>query len=325
MMRSILTHAAVALIGALVSSSCISLDSFFFNPTKIPDGQDYTLATYPAGFPEAMKIPADRIERLVLTAEDGSTVFAAIARHPDAATRATVLYHHGNASNIDGYWPRAATLFALGVNVLVYDYPGYGRSPGTPSEAGVYRAARAAYNYLRSAAAGIDTDRIFHYGYSLGSAAATQMAWESLSAGLILEAPFTSVMALAADSSLLIPSSFLMSHRFDNKSKIRLASQRAARGVLIIHGTADDYVQTKYGRELWATICREPVANRATLALIEGADHGHAACANHDDQPCLPAQPGSLYLEQVRAFLESAPVTSASERVCTELPTPTMR
>lgn len=325
MKRSTFARATLVLVGALSLSSCISLDSFFFNPTKIADGQDYTLATYPAGFPEAMKIPADRIERLTLTAADGSMVFAAIARQPDAATRATVLYHHGNGSNIDGYWPRAATLFALGVNVLVYDYPGYGRTPGSPSEEGVYRAARAAHNYLRSAAAGVDANRIFHYGYSLGGAPATQMAWESLSAGLILEAPFTSVMALAADSSLIIPSSFLMSNRFDNKSKIRLAAQRAARGVLIVHGTADDYVQTKYGRELWETICREPVASRSTLALIEGADHGHAACSNQDDQPCLPAQPGSLYLEQVRAFLESAPVSGASQRVCTELPTPAMR
>ncbi len=310
---------------ATALSSCISLDAFFFNATRIPEGQQYTLSSYPDGFPEAQKIPADRLERLELTASDGSKVFAAFARHPDAATRATVLYHHGNASNIDGYLSRVATLFNLGVNVLVYDYPGYGRTPGSPSEEGVYRSARAAFHYLHSTASGVDTTRIFHYGYSLGGAAATQLAWESLSAGLILEATFTSVMALAADSSLVIPSSFLMTNRFDNKSKIRLASQRAARGVLIVHGTADDFVQTKYGRELWETICREPVANRSSLVLIAGADHGHASCANQDDQPCMPPQAGSLYVDQVRAFIESRPVSGASQRVCAELPAPAMR
>lgn len=310
---------ALASIVALAAPSCVSLDSFFFNPTRITSG-DYTLNSYPAGFPDAMKIPAERIERLQLAASDGSAVFAAFARQPDARAALTVLYHHGNASNIDGYWPRAAQLYALGVNLLMYDYPGYGRTPGTPTEEGIYRAARAAQDYLRSSASGVEANRIIHYGFSLGGGPATQLAWESLSAGLILEAPFTSVMGLAADSSLVVPSSFLMSNRFDNKSKIRVAAQRAARGVLIVHGTADDFVQPKYGRELWETICRDPIVTRATLALIEGADHGHVACSNREGD-CLPAASGSLYLEQVRAFLNSSAPTSA-QRVCTELPAP---
>jgi pimeloyl-ACP methyl ester carboxylesterase len=307
---------------ALASGSCISLDAFFFNPTAIPAGSDYTLANYPAGYPEALKIPADRIERLTLTDASGAPVFAAFARHPTSEGRPTVLYHHGNASNIDGYWPRAATLFSLGANLLVYDYPGYGRTPGSPTEEGIYRAARAAHAYLRSAQSQVTPGLIFHYGYSLGGAPATQMAWESTSAGLLLEAPFTSVSGLASDSSLVVPSSFLMSNRFDNRSKIRLAAQRAARGVLIVHGTVDDFVQTRYGRDLFDTICRDSVANRATLALIDGADHGTAACSNRDTNPCLPAAEGSLYLEQVRAFLQSAPVASNAQRVCTELPAP---
>jgi pimeloyl-ACP methyl ester carboxylesterase len=310
---------------ALACGGCISLDAFFFNPTVIPTGSDYTLASYPAGYPEAMKIPADRIERLTLTDAQGAPVFAAFARHPTPEGRPTVLYHHGNASNIDGYWPRAAILFSLGANVLVYDYPGYGRTPGSPTEDGIYRAARAAHGYLRGPQSGITPSLIFHYGYSLGGAPATQMAWEASSAGLMLEATFTSVSGLASDSSLVVPSSFLMSNRFDNRSKIRLAAQRAARGLLIVHGTADDFVQTRYGRDLFDTVCRDSVANRATLALIEGADHGHAACSNRDENPCLPAADGSLYLEQVRAFLQSAPVTSNAQRVCNELPAPAAR
>ena len=317
-------RARTASLAALcvVGSSCVSLDAFFFNPTRITSG-DYSLNTYPAGFPEDKKIPLDRIERLQLTASDGTAVFAAIARQPDAAAAVTVLYHHGNASNIDGYWSRIGQLFALGANVLMYDYPGYGRTPGSPSEEGIYRSARAAQDYLRSAASGVDASKIIHYGFSLGGGPATQLAWESLSGGLILEAPFTSVMGLAADSSLVIPSSFLMSNRFDNKSKIRIAAQRAVRGVLIVHGLDDDFVQPKYGRELWETICRDPVANRATLALIEGADHGHVACSNREGD-CLPAADSSLYLTQVRAFLNSGAATSA-QRVCTELPTPAAR
>lgn len=321
-MKSRSPLALVALLLASSASSCISLDSFFFNPTKIPDGQDYSLATYPTGFPDALKIASDRVERLQLRDASGATVFAAFARQPDAASRPTVLYHHGNGSNIDGYWPRVATLYSLGVNVLAYDYPGYGRTPGAPSEESIYAAARAALAYLRSSDSMVNGSAIFHYGYSLGGAPATQMAWESLSAGLILEAPFTSVMALAADSSLLVPSSFLMTNRFDNKSKIRLASQRAARGVLVVHGDADDYVQTKYGRELWETICREPVSNRSNFVLIANADHGHAACANQDDQPCLPPSPDSLYMRQVRAFIESAPPTSQAQRTCAQFPMP---
>jgi fermentation-respiration switch protein FrsA (DUF1100 family) len=315
-----------ALVSSLVlsTSSCLSLDPFFFNPTRITDG-DYTLNSYPAGFPEQRRIPMDRIERLTLTAADGTTVYAAFARQPDARSAATVLYHHGNASNIDGYWPRAAILYtALGVNVLVYDYPGYGRTPGRPSEEGIYASARAALAYLRSDESGIDPNRIFHYGFSLGGGPATQMAWESLSAGLILEATFTSVMGLAADSGLVVPSSFLMSNRFDNKSKIRIATQRAARGLLALHGTDDDFVQPRYSRELWETTCRDPIVNRSTLVLIEGADHGHVACSNQQGD-CLPAADDSLYITELRRFVTSTPPTNAAQRVCSELPMPSER
>jgi fermentation-respiration switch protein FrsA (DUF1100 family) len=300
-------QSAILLAFALFGSSCVSLDGFFFNPRPLPEAAPYALDDYGPAWPATPRVDVMSTEQLTLTADDGSHIYGVMARQPNSEQRATVLYHHGNASNVSGYWHRVAILYGLGVNVLIYDYPGYGRTPGTPSEPGIYRAARTALAYLNSAEARIDRNRIFHYGYSLGGAPATELASTTVNAGLILEATFTSVQGLTADGSLLLPSSFLMTNRFDNKSKIRRAALASQRGILFLHGTADDFVQPRYSQEMYDLVRREPPAGPATLVLIDGANHGEVACSNHDGQRCLPAQQGSMYLDKLREFLESSP------------------
>lgn len=296
-------NARAALVVFLcTSTSCVGLDGFFFNPRRT---EQYTLPYRDGFWPMDPRVPEELREVLALRDENGTVIaYAVFARQPgDAMARApTVLYHHGNAENIDRYWERVNHIWALGANVLVYDYPGYGRSPGTPTEEGIYRTARAALAYLYSLGTAIDSSRIFHYGFSLGSAPATELASRQPCRGLILEAPFTSVAGLAADGSLVVPRSFVMTNRFDNRSKIRdaarLASSNAPRErtvVLIFHGTEDDFVQTKYGEQLADEVRRHPPAGNVRLELIPGARHG--------DVPLVGDRMDGRYSRVLREFL----------------------
>lgn len=286
--RSAWMAAFGAALGALSTASCANLDSFLYNPRPIEG--EYAL-TYPDDFPPERRVPAELIERLVLCSaghdceSDPERVYAVMLWRPsDEAQRApTVVYHHGNASNIDGYWRRVSILWALGANAIIYDYPGYGRTPGRPSEAGIYRAARLATDYVRRLEERIDQAKVFHYGWSLGSGPATQMAFEQPCRGLVLEAPFSSVAGLVTDASLLVPRSFVTNNEFDNRAKIRRAAANATNGVVFFHGDRDDFVQTHFSQQLDAEVASAPPVGNPPrpiehrLFLVPGANHGDVA------------------------------------------------
>ncbi len=249
---------------------CANLDSFFFNPTPV---DAYTLA-YDASVPATWRVPEALRQPLALRAEDGTVVHAVFARRPgaEAATAPTVLYHHGNAQNIDYYWARAGHLWSLGVNVLIYDYRGYGRTAGTPSEAGLYQDARAALGWLRSTEANIDSSSIIHYGYSLGGAIATHTAaTQGSCAGLVLESTFANAAALVEDSSVVVPRQLVTGNEFDTNGVIVRAAHNAGR-VLLFHGDGDDFVRSENSQRLAATL--RAAGLPPTLVIVPNADHG---------------------------------------------------
>lgn len=250
---------------ALVLLACASLDSFLYNGQHV----DAYSFPYDDGTPEAWKVPPAQREEATLTADDGSTTYAVTAWQLDRAHAPTILYHHGNKWGIDAYWTRVGHLWSLGANVIIYDYPGYGRCDGTPTEAGIYSHARAAWAYLQ--AQDIDRSRIYHYGYSLGGGPAIEMAKDvGPFHGLILESTFASVAALVEDGSLVVPRSFVTSNRFDNVTKVRVAATNADVGALLFHGTADDFVNPKYVDQLGAAIGD---AAPHEVVKVDGADH----------------------------------------------------
>lgn len=302
---------AVSLV-LTATPSCVNLDGFLYNPRPL---SEYTYA-YRDAWPAERRVPSELRASLELTASmpDGETftTYAVFARRPgdEARTAPTVLYHHGNASNLDGYWDRVSLLWSYGCNVLAYDYPGFGRTPGTPSEAGVYASARAAQAYLRGLGAEISQSRVFHYGFSLGGGPATELASTGASAGLVLEAPFTSVSGLAADSSNVVPRSFVMTNRFDNRAKIGRAATLARRGVLIVHGDIDDFVQTHFGEQLDRQIMVDAPTRPHRLVIVPGANHGDVPCAVRPPeagQGCVPEGNDGVYATAVREFLLSMP------------------
>jgi len=173
-----------------------------------------------------------------------------------------VLWFYGNGETIGAIWPIIRDFRPPHAALLVVDYPGYGASGGRATEAGMYEAADLAYEALSSRPA-VDRHRVYVYGRSLGSAAATHTAATHEVAGLILESPFTSARGMAARHYRIFPT-FLVRLALDNIGRI----QRIHCPILIFHGTADMLVPIKMGRAV-AAAAGGPVE----FVMIERAGH----------------------------------------------------
>ena len=185
------------------------------------------------------------VEDIWLTASDGVKLHAWWI--PDDKARFTFLAFHGNASNIANRAPTYEFLHGIHVNVFALEYRGYGRSEGKPSEAGVYRDAEAAHEYLVNSK-GIDRKVIISFGQSLGTAVATHLATHRQVAGVVLEAPFPSASRVARKIFWFLPGvSFLMHGQFD--TRVWLKEIHAP--VLIVHCSQDPVIPFQFGREVY--------------------------------------------------------------------------
>jgi len=150
-----------------------------------------------------------------------------------------VIFAHGNGELID-FWPEELREFTmLGIGVLLVEYPGYGRSEGSPSQKSVTDAFVAAYDYI-AAKKGVDPSRIILFGRSIGGGAVCALAKKRPSAALILISTFTSVRSFA--SKYFVPG-FLMRDPFDNLEAVGSYSGP----VLIIHGKQDEIIPFSHG------------------------------------------------------------------------------
>jgi fermentation-respiration switch protein FrsA (DUF1100 family) len=227
-------------------------------------------------FQEKLTFPAPRAalpalgsgERVELSMHDGTRLqgwFWAAEGGEGAAQRRQMpglLWFYGNGENIAAIWPIIRDFRPTHAALLVLDYPGYGASGGKASEAGMYEAADLAYDALRRRP-DVDPKRIYVYGRSLGSAAATYVASGHDIAGLILESPFTSARGMAARHYRFVPRA-LVRMRLDNLGRMP--------GIhcptLIFHGTSDVLVPMQMGQDV-AAAAGGPVE----VVLIEGAGH----------------------------------------------------
>lgn len=175
-----------------------------------------------------------------------------------------VLFFHGNAGNISHRIDNLRLISEMGLSVLIFDYRGYGRSAGSPSESGFSKDALAALNWLKGQ--GWESDQIIYFGRSLGAAVAVTLADKQEPAKLILETPFTSVQAMGRHHYPLLNMTlgWLLRDRFDNLEKIG----RVDVPLLIFQGDRDSIVPESMARELFAA-ANEP----KTFHLIQGADH----------------------------------------------------
>ncbi|HSN33898.1 MAG TPA: alpha/beta hydrolase, partial [Ideonella sp.] len=181
----------------------------------------------------------------------------------------TLIYCHGQATDITSAWPRIEDLAPLGYNLVVWDYRGFGRSTGTPSEAGIVADEDALWGAVVRHA-NVDPARLIYYGRSFGGAPCIDLATRHPPAVLIEESTFTSVDALVADATPVdLPHDFVAHDHWDSLSNV---ATLGAVPFLALHGAADDYVQPKYAVELTGA---HPGPARTELVLVPGADHSN--------------------------------------------------
>lgn len=161
-----------------------------------------------------------------------------------------LLVCHGNFGNI-GYGQRPefyAHMRDIGVNLLAFDYRGFGESEGTPSEQGVYDDAEAAYRWLRDSLR-VPAEQIVIFGHSLGSGVATELATRVPAAALILEGAFTAVSDRGGELYPWLPVRYIMRNRFASIEKIG----RVTVPKLFLHSPEDDVIPLAHGQRLFAS------------------------------------------------------------------------
>lgn len=243
------------LLCALLLGACqpASLDSFLYSPLPAPPG-GYQLST--------AVIPA--WQSVTVKTTDGVSLDAIFVPGQGPRSDVTLLYFHGQDTNIGTAWQRIEYLYPLGYNLLVFDYRGFGKSTGTPSEPGIRIDEESVRNALL-ALPGVQAQKLIYYGRSFGGGPCIDLASLTPPAVLITESPFASVQALVTDGADFdLPVGFVAQSRWDNLAKI----PHVPSPYLALHGAADDYVQPKYSVELTQA---HPGVTR--LVLVPGANH----------------------------------------------------
>jgi fermentation-respiration switch protein FrsA (DUF1100 family) len=196
--------------------------------------------------PAAAGLPA--AQEILLDTADGERL---IAWHvPPRGDRPVVLYLHGNGGALSHRAERFRALTADGTGLVAVDYRGYGGSSGRPTEAGLSIDAETAYAF---AAARYLAASIAVWGESLGTGVAVALAAERPIGRLVLEAPFTSAVDLAARRYPFVPVRWLMKDQF--RSDLHIAAVAAP--LLVLHGARDTIVPIEYGERLFG-LAREP-------------------------------------------------------------------
>jgi fermentation-respiration switch protein FrsA (DUF1100 family) len=193
-----------------------------------------------AGLPQA--------EEDVLTSADGEKVI--IWHVPPKPGHPVVLFFPGNGDFLAGRVSRFKAITSDGTGLVALSYRGYAGSTGSPSEEGLLQDAAAAYAFATQR---YSPDRIVAWGFSLGTGVAVAIAAEHPVGKLILEAPYTSTVDVAASLFWFVPVRLLMRDPFHSDRRIA----RVNAPLLIMHGDADPAINIRFGERLFA-LAHEP-------------------------------------------------------------------
>ncbi|GAB4381993.1 MAG: hypothetical protein Kow0075_13800 [Salibacteraceae bacterium] len=264
----------------VIATGCLRLDSQLYNSDNTIDqyhldnyegeveldvGEDYTIGDSLISLFSLQSDPGG----------DNKTIYVLYVGDVSRIQQDTViLYCHGNRDHLDFYWPRIKLLANAGgknrYGVMALDYRGFGLSEGPSSEEGMYEDVDACMAWLKSM--GLTDDRLVIYGYSLGSAAATELSANPRSmtpSKLMLEAPFASDEVMTQDASgLSLPGSYFSNLSIDVADDITRVSQP----FFWIHGTDDDFLSIETHGEL---VYSRYQGSYSEAHRIEGAVHNN--------------------------------------------------
>ncbi len=201
-----------------------------------------------------------------LRTDDGLELSAWFVPAEEPPDGMTVLVAPGNAGNRGDRAPLARALGDVGFDVLLVDYRGYGGNPGSPTESGLARDIRAAYDALRASA--VPAERILLFGESLGAAVVTELAAAVPAAGMVLRSPFTDLASVAADAYPFLPVRTLLRDEFPLLDRIGAIQIPVA----VVYGTADSIVDPSQ-----SLLVAHAAPHAEPPFVVEDADHNDAA------------------------------------------------
>lgn len=225
-----LTGGAVTVYGALVGALFLFQRSLLYVP--------------PADRAEAAEAGLPGLEAVETRTADGLSL-THWYRPSERADGPVVLLFHGNAGHIGDRVPKYRALYQAGFGVFLAEYRGYNGNPGRPSEDGLMADAASVLAVL--AERGVGPERIVLYGESLGTGVAVRLASEGRYAGLVLEAPYSSVAEVAQHHYWYVPARWLIQDKWDSMGRIG----RVETPLLILLGGRDRTVPAQFGQKLF--------------------------------------------------------------------------
>jgi len=165
---------------------------------------------------------------------------------PATNARGALLFCHGNAGNISHRLDSIRIFHELGLDVLIFDYRGYGQSEGSPSERGTYLDAQTAWDYLVKVRKKFP-HKIILFGRSLGGAVATEMALRNNAGALIVESGFTSVPDLGTRYFPFFPVRLISRFEYSTINKV----DKIDVPKLFIHSQDDEIIPYRHGKALY--------------------------------------------------------------------------
>jgi pimeloyl-ACP methyl ester carboxylesterase len=244
--------AAAGMAGAVLAADLarkLYQKSRLFAPERFPEGEWQ---------PREHGLPAeDRWFR----SSDGVRLHGWWIPRRDAAC--TLLFCHGNSGSIGHRLEELLYMAGLPVNIFAFDYRGYGRSSGAPSEEGLCRDARSAFRYVVEEL-GQPARTVILVGHSLGGAVAVDAAVELPAAGLVVQSSFTNVRDMARVLHPRLPMHWVATNQFRSVEKVRAIRMPK----LFIHGTADETVPYVLGHQLF-----QEASSPKAFYTVPGAGH----------------------------------------------------
>src|SRR5947209_3267535 len=219
---------------------------------------------------------------------DGIKLYGWLFHSKTQPAAATVIYFHGNGGNLSYCDWIGDALAARGFDVLLFDYRGYGRSEGEPTdERGVYADADAAYDFVVRER-GVTPDRVALYGQSLGTTAAVDVAGGKTCGALVVESGLSSAGDMAGAIMPWLPR-FVRGwtkNKFDSVAKL----PRVRCPVLVVHGARDEIIPVEQGRKLF-----DAAPEPKQLRIIEGAGHNDLSIVG-----------GERYIDSLADFIKGS-------------------